>query len=271
MAEGGDQSFSGVETLTINPAKVMFREKDLIGSGGYGLVYRATDDGIHYDDNVVVKKIRKTNFESQLLKYLKPMYKRMYANVERSFRNEVMAQERFSHKAISPRIFYVNYDEMYYVMEKMDQTLGEMIRENEFTPERANKLIDLLERSFSTNYIHKDLSTENVMWSDKDGDFRLIDWGMFILRKDVKDPRMRSVINDGLIWILQWMFKFLTDKDPEKWSTVHGRFLQFVRDNCFYDDEEKCLVFSPKYADSSTPEENVRIENNIKSDYPGIF
>jgi hypothetical protein len=56
-----NQSFFGVEELTINPAKVVFRKEDEIGSGSFGTIYRATDDGINYDNNVVVKKIRLSN------------------------------------------------------------------------------------------------------------------------------------------------------------------------------------------------------------------
>ena len=46
-----------------------------------------------------------------------------------------------------------------------------------------------------------------------------------------------------------------------------GRYLQFVRDNCFYDNKEKCLVFSPKYADKQSDEVNARIKSNIEREY----
>ena len=44
-----NQSF-GVEELTINPVKVVFRKEDEIGSGSFGTIYRATDDGINFDN-----------------------------------------------------------------------------------------------------------------------------------------------------------------------------------------------------------------------------
>jgi len=261
------ETFPGVEELTINPAKILFRPEDIIGSGGYGTVYRATDDGTKYDDQVVVKKIRLSEFEKGVFTYVKPMFQRFYKGKVNSLRHEVKAQNKFSQNGVSPRVFFVDYEKMYYVMERMDKTLENMFRDDEFTPELANKMIDLFERSFSTNYIHMDISVENVMWSDKLNDFRLIDWGMFIKRSDVKDPRMRSVIHDGLVWELQWIFKLLTDKNPERWSDVHARYLQFVRDNCFYDNKEKCLVFSPQYAERDAPEVNARIKKNIMNNY----
>jgi tRNA A-37 threonylcarbamoyl transferase component Bud32 len=262
-----NQSFFGVEELTINPAKVVFRKEDEIGSGSFGTIYRATDDGINYDNNVVVKKIRLSKFEQQMADYLKPMYERLYGNKSQQLRNEVNAQNMFSQQNIAPRVFYADYEKLYYVMEKMDMTLEGIFRENMFTVERANKMIDLLERSFSTNYIHMDLTTENMMWSNKLDDFRIIDWGIFFFRKDVKDPRMRSVIHDSLIWQLQWVFKFLTDKDSVKWNDTHARYLKFVKDSCYYDDKEKCLVFSPKYSEKVTPETNAIIAKNIKSEF----
>ena len=265
------ETFPGVEELTINPAKVLFRDEDIIGSGDYDTVYRATNDGINYDDKVVVKKIRLSEFEKGFFTYVKPMFQRFYKNKIESMRREVNAQNKFSQNAVSPRVFFADYEKMYYVMERMDKTLENMFRDDEFSPELANKMIDLFERSFSTNYIHMNITVDNVMWSDKLNDFRLIDWGMFIKRSDVKDPRMRSVIHDGLIWQLQWIFKLLTDKNPERWSDVHARYLQFVRDNCFYDDKEKCLVFSPQYAEKVGPEVNARIEKNIRNDYPNML
>ena len=261
------ETFPGIELLTVDPRKLLFLDKDEIGSGGYGSVYTATSDGVHYDKNIVVKKIRHSSFEKGMFDYIKPMYQKFYKNRIDNLRREVKAQNMFSQKNVSPRVFFADYDKMYYVMEKMDKTLEEMFRENSFTPDKANKMIELFQRSFSTNYIHNDISTQNVMWSDSLNDFRLIDWGMFIKRKDVKDPRMRSIIHDGLIWQLQWIFKLLTDKDPRKWSDVHGRYLQFVRDNCFYDNKEKCLVFSPKYADKQSDEVNARIKSNIEREY----
>lgn len=261
------ETFPGVEELTINPTKVLFSPDDIIESGGYGTVYRATDDGTKYDDEVVVKKIRLSEFEKGVFSYVKPMFQKFYKGKIDSMRREVNAQNKFSQNGISPRVFFADYEKMYYVMERMDKTLENMFSDDEFTPELANKMIDLFERSFSTNYIHMDLSVENVMWSNKLNDFRLIDWGMLIKRSEVKDPRMRSVIHDGLIWQLQWIFKLLTDKNPERWSDVHARYLQFVRDNCFYDDKEKCLVFSPQYVQKVTPEVNDCIEKNIRDDY----
>ena len=34
-----------------------------------------------------------------------------------------------------------------------------------------------------------------------------------------------------------------------------------------HDNKEKCLVFSPQYAEKVAPEVNARIEKNIRDDY----
>lgn len=88
------ETFPGVEELTINPAKILFRPEDIIGSGGYGTVYRATD-GTKYDDQVVVKKIRLSEFEKGVFTYVKPMFQRFYKDKVNSLRHEVKAQNKF--------------------------------------------------------------------------------------------------------------------------------------------------------------------------------
>lgn len=74
------------------------------------------------------------------------MFQTFYKKKIDAMRREVKAQNEFSKKAISPRIFFADYEKMYYVMEKMDKTLEDMFRDNEFTPEYANKMIDLFEK-----------------------------------------------------------------------------------------------------------------------------
>ena len=138
------ETFPGVEELTINPAKVLFRQEDIIGSGGYGTVYRATDDGVKYDDEVVVKKIRLSEFEKGVFTYVKPMFQRFYKGKLNSLRREVKAQNKFSQNGVSPRVFFADYEKMYYVMERMGQYLIDSILEIEIIKKILNFKIRIL-------------------------------------------------------------------------------------------------------------------------------
>ena len=69
---------------------------------------------------------------------------------------------------------YANYDNYYYVIEKMDKTSA--YDSKQFTtPDQIKKLVALGDRYLRSKYFHDDLHTNNIMWSDK-LNTSIIDW-----------------------------------------------------------------------------------------------
>ncbi len=70
-------------------------------------------------------------------------------------------------------------------MERMDYTLYSLLKPSDnpkvkrpqLTPGMGHKLLELVDKYFKTPIFHTDLHKENVMWSDRLGEWRIIDWG----------------------------------------------------------------------------------------------
>ena len=57
----------------------------------------------------------------------------------------------------------------------MDTTLDEILRGDKFTVDYLKKLNKLLKRLFKTKYRHA-IHINNIMWSNRLDDFRIVDW-----------------------------------------------------------------------------------------------
>lgn len=156
--------------MTINFDKLKFRPKDKIGEGFFGSVYKVTD-GINYDNRYVAKVFHQPKILSALNELTYGV----------SFKKEVDALRYLGDLNISPKVFDIHdsYNIRYYIMESMDVTLQKILIEDYFTRDHLEKLNLLLLRITKTNIRHNDLHTNNIMWSNKLNDFRIIDWGMY--------------------------------------------------------------------------------------------
>jgi serine/threonine protein kinase len=153
-----------------------FKKRDLIGEGAYSKVYkfRYGEGKGKINNKYVVKKIK--------VLFLKKFYGE-FANQEiiTLFNNELKALIHLSKLEISPKIYGIYSDvtnnKLYYILEKLDDTLGSLLRNNKFKIEYTLPFIDLLFKMLKTKYRHTDLHIENVMFDFKRNKFFLIDFG----------------------------------------------------------------------------------------------
>ena len=124
--------------------------------------------------------------------------------INKPFNKELEATIILSHNNISPRVLYhskISEKFTYYVMEKLDHTLMYMLDNYSFTEKHLIKLVYLLKRLNKTQYRHNDLHLNNIMWSDKHNDFRLIDWGIYYITKTTMTKQSPYLINRLLKYV----------------------------------------------------------------------
>ena len=167
----GSDGFELVEVsdLKVNLDKVKFNSKDKISNGAFGTVYKLTD-GTYRDERFVAKKMASFFLSDKFMPHLPKMFHR-----------EVVAFEYLSKLGITPRIIYANYEQRYFVMERLDKTLSELVEKCEFSPHHVEKLVELLGKIIFTPYRHDDFHNNNIMWSESADCFYFIDWGYYRL------------------------------------------------------------------------------------------
>ena len=167
-----------------------FTKKNLIGKGIGGRVY-------YINKRYVVKTIT-SRFGIKKID-------------DKIFRSELETTILLSSFDISPRVVYhSSKDEKYryFVMEKLSYTLYFMIKEKLLKEEYICKLEKTLKKLQKMGYEHDDLHFNNIMWSERLNDFRIIDWGYFTwhkeksyIRKDKLIKRYRNVINRSRLYM----------------------------------------------------------------------
>ena len=200
---------------------LVFRTNDELGEGFFGEVYRVTD-GKKYDDRFVAKVFRTPKALALLNKVYGVSYKK-----------ETTALKELGPKDISPKLYFKKntYSTRFYVMEAMNETLSDILIHDYFTREHLNKLTRLLQRLFETNYRHNDLHVNNVMWSDRLNDFRIVDWGMYdIDTKTNPNPGIKQMIRSGDMFnLVQLYVTYRIDNDGEEyWDKAFKEFLTLV-------------------------------------------
>ena len=164
--------------------KLVFSKRKKLNSGAFGEVYNVYN-GERFNNTKVVKK--------QDISLLKTLYSLILSGTSQHnmFLREIEALKYLSKKNIAPKIYYINYESRYYVMEKLDKTLYDMFFDNSLTYKNIENLITLLENLKKTPYKHMDLHTSNIMFSNKKNRFYIIDWGIYkkVNKKTCKNPR----------------------------------------------------------------------------------
>ena len=79
------------------------------------------------------------------------------------FHREVIAFEYLSKLGITPKIIYANYEKRYFVMERLDKTLSELVEKCEFSPHHVEKLVELFRENYIPPYRHDDFHNNNIM------------------------------------------------------------------------------------------------------------
>ena len=241
-AGGKSNSFEFIDhsDIHIDFEKVKFNSKDMISRGAYGKVYKLTD-GVIYDDRYVVKKM--PNFFG--VDFVNPFLPKM-------FHKEVIAFRFLSDYGVVPKIIFADYDKRFYVMEKLDKTLNDIIKDCEFETRHVSAFIDLMCRITLTPYRHNDFHSNNVMWSESQGRFFFIDWGLYSLLGNSKplknyeylSKRMPDLDSDTKVYhkkgqpenvlirgyanhLVNYYLKYLMEKEPEKWNEASTEFEEY--------------------------------------------
>ena len=196
---------------------LIFRNQDIIGKGDFSYVYRVFD-GKYYYTNLVVKKFNKSlqnkiYMIKSFIKHNNPYMKEIDTTYELSMDN------------IAPRIIY--YNNSYFVMEKMDYTLYDIIKKNIISINHIEKLIELIKRLNKTQYRHTDLHFNNVMWSNQINDFRIIDWGFYIKLKNNKEKNKKYNQNGIMLKEMKYYIenKYIKNK---KWYNIYNLYMSII-------------------------------------------
>ena len=156
---------------SIDISKITFNKSDIIGEGTFSSVYKFRYQN-KINDKYVVKKIK--------VHFLRPFFE---SDIElyKMFIDEVDALIHLDKYNVTPKIYgvYVDLekDEMYYILEKLDYSLGDMLRNKTFKSEYVSLFIDVIIKLLKTKYRHTDLHIENVMFNKHKKKFYLIDFG----------------------------------------------------------------------------------------------
>lgn len=146
-----------------------FRKDNMVGKGMGGKVYKI-------NNRYVVKKIVLPTGVSSLDYYV----------FNTNFKNELDATVELSSFYISPFVVYHSKPQdkqKYIVIEKLDCTLYSLFKNNSFTAYHLGKLKKIISKLHKTRIIHRDLHLNNIMWSEKYKEFRIIDWGNYEIKK----------------------------------------------------------------------------------------
>lgn len=153
-------------------------------SGKEGTVYMVTDTNLN---RYAMKTFRKQKSGNTLEK-------------------EAYFQYLASLTGISPKIIEYNPEEKYIVMEMLNRTLFDIIKEQEgkLTENQQRQIINLYRRLDDTGVAINDANPLNIM--EKDGTFYLIDYGFakFIDHKDFRDytyPNYQIMPLGLLLWM----------------------------------------------------------------------
>ena len=148
---------------------LFFNKKYLIGSGFGGYVYKI-------NNNLVVKKLNSS-----------------WKHLNNEFKTTIL----LSIYGLAPKVIFHSKKRdkfKYYVMEKLDCTLYFMLKNKSFTEFHLGKLKNIFIKLNKTRYRHTDLHFNNIMWSNKYNDFRIIDWEQYYITKKYNNNEYTNLI-----------------------------------------------------------------------------
>ena len=146
-----------------------FNNKYLIGSGFSGSVYKI-------NNKYVVKKL---------------------CCSWKAFKKEFETTILLSIYNIAPKVIYHSKKKdkfRFYVMEKLDYTLYNILKNRLFTEFHLGKLKNIFLKLNKTKYRHADLHFNNIMWSNHYKEFRIIDWELYYITNNYNNKEYTNII-----------------------------------------------------------------------------
>ena len=235
--------------------------ENYISSGAFGDVYYVRDINGEENQEYAVKSIRKHNFV--ITKGLRKVFGDKLSfikDIDQTFRKEVKTLFDLKNRGIGPEIVYANYTKNYYVTERMTDTLNSILSKNVFTPIHALMFLALVDRYLLCEYYHEDFHLNNIMWSEKLGDFRIIDWGIGLRIGKMPEEkrewwiknRVKSLIDGGTFWVCMVYIKdcIETEKNETelaKWTLMSQKYSEWISRNLEPKDVLEYDIFSDKF------------------------
>ena len=249
LTKRGFHGVRAIANIDLNNLVKSFNKKkgNYLGSGFYGDVFFLRDKHGNENLNYAVKFVRSdigARFEAQLIKFLKKTrivpVKGQAFDFDENFRLEVKALKKLKGQGIGPEIVYVDYKKHFYIIERMDKELYKMWKSKELTRVHILQLLALCDRYIRSPFFHEDLHLNNIMWSEKLNDFRIIDWGITLFIGDSLNSETTNnrKLNDLFFYSLMWAIMIYTlynikkdGADKEKWTVIRDKISNYIATN----------------------------------------
>ena len=204
-----------------------YRIEGVLGAGGFGITYRATDTNLH--KVVAIKEYMPTDFATRTQdSTVVPHSSANAADYEwglRRFLDEAKTLARFDHTNINKvhRVFEAN-GTAYLVLEYVEgRTLSEVLRERGTLPagEVERLLADVLSGLadvHAAGYVHRDLKPGNLMLRP-DGSVVVLDFGAARQAVGQRSKSVTSILTPGYAPIEQYDTKA---EDVGPWSDIYA-------------------------------------------------
>lgn len=277
ITKRGFHGVRAIANIDLNNLVKSYNKKkgNYLGSGAYGDVFFLRDKHGSENQNYAVKIVRSdigARFEAQLVKFLKktrlaPM-KGQARDFDGNFRLEVKALKKLKGQGIGPEIVYVDYKKHFYIIERMDKELYKMWKSKELTRVHILQLLALCDRYIRSPFFHEDLHLNNIMWSERLNDFRIIDWGIALFIGDSLNSETNNTrkLNDLFFYSLMWAIMVYTlyninkdGPDKQKWMVIRDKISNYIETN-FPEKVTKYDIFSPEY----------KRKSNVKSELKAL-
>ena len=140
-------------------------------------------------------------------------------------------------------------------------------------------MLALTDRYLMSQFIHDDMHKNNIMWSERLNDFRIIDWGISLFidlvknKSEITQRKKDEVFGDEIMWnaMLYTYYKIDNPKTPNKehWIAVKDKISDYIK-NKFPDKVEEYDIFSPGYKHKTSRYAGLRSLFSLINPPPGL-
>lgn len=198
---------------------VIFRNKENFNSDKYPL-----EQLIYKNSRTVIYTIKNND------KYL---YKKYKKTSPYNIKEEVKI---LNSTDLSPSV--IDFGDDFYIIEKMDMTLQEMVKNNMVNKEIIQKFIDFNRKLDLFKYKHLDLHWKNILWDNKNREFKVIDWEHIREQKPKRlnipdrlylSKKMDEYSKGGPIFLKEMAKKYVMKKYDNEAIRNETNYLDFIR------------------------------------------